>query len=57
MLYHPSIHKISGLRSVEYVLYIKLMIKCKRDDEKSLIKVGRTWVLRKTSKNKLPKHL
>ena len=39
LIYHPSIHEIFGLRSVEYVLYIKPMINCKRDDENSLIKV------------------
>jgi hypothetical protein len=50
-------HKISGLRNVEYDLYIKPMINCTRDDEKSLIKTGRTWVLGKTSKNTLPKYL
>ena len=50
-------HKIFGLRSVEYVLYVKVMINFKRDDKKSLIKAGRTWVLGKTSKNKLLKYL
>ncbi len=42
-------HKISGLRSLEYVLDLKIMINW-RKDKKSLIKVDRVWVLGKQTR-------